>query len=251
MKTKKPFGSSTRILFLWCIGGALLLTLILSPIDYAATALPFDRPKIGLPVSTIPALVPDGLLSFDPVHHLIHVKIDEERMHKATVAMANMEYGVMLRKIEAAADMAATHGETLFYPIIFEAAYRYEVDPAIVKAIILAESSYNPKAVSNRGAQGLMQLMPITAREMGVKNSFNPQQNIHGGTAYFKKLLNRYEGNVKLALAAYNAGSGKVQQYRGIPPFKATRRYIKKVLQYHRIYSKPGRKSDIPPTESS
>ena len=96
-----------------------------------------------------------------------------------------------------------------------------------------------------------MQLMPITAKEMGVQNVFNPQQNIHAGTAYFKKLLTRYNGNVKLALAAYNAGSGRVQQYKGIPPYKATRIYIKKVLQYHRTYSRQDRKSEISTAKSS
>jgi len=251
MKTKRRFNKSTRVLFLWCIGGALLLTLVLSPIDYAATTQPFDRSNSGLQASTIPTLVPDELLYFDPVHHLIRLQFDEDQLRKAAMAVIDTEYDVMLRRIEAAADEASAHGETLFYPIIFEAAYRYGVDPAMVKAIILAESSYNVRAVSNRGAGGLMQLMPITAREMGVENIFNPQQNIHAGTAYFKKLLNRYNGNVKLALAAYNAGSGKVNQYKGIPPFEATRTYIKKVLQYHRAYSQQSRKSGIHSTESS
>ena len=251
MKTKRRFNPSTKVLFLWCMAGALLLTLILSPTDYAATSQPFDQSKTGLLASTLPTLMPDELLYFDPVHHLLRLQFNEDRIHKATVAMVDMEYNVMLRGIESAADEAAAHGETLFYPIIFEAAYRYEVDPAMVKAIILAESSYNVRAVSNRGAGGLMQLMPITAREMGVENIFNPQQNIHAGTAYFKKLLNRYKGNVKLALAAYNAGSGKVKQYKGIPPFKATRTYIEKVLQYHRTYSQKSRKKENHPTESS
>jgi soluble lytic murein transglycosylase-like protein len=239
------------MLFLWCIAGALLLTLILSPTDYAATTDLFDRSNTRLQTATLPALMPDGILYFDPVHHLLRRQFDADRLIKATVAMVDVEYEVMLRGIEAAASEASTHGETLFYPIIFEAAYRYEVDPAMVKAIILAESSYNVRAVSNKGAGGLMQLMPITAREMGVKNIFNPRQNIHAGTAYFKKLLNRYNGNVKLALAAYNAGSGNVKQYKGIPPFKATRTYIEKVLQYHRIYSQQNRTGNIHLTKSS
>ncbi len=251
MKARKSFGRNTRILFLWCIGGALLLMLFLSPSDYAATAQWLNAPETILRTNAIPALLPDGLLYFDPVHHLIRAQIDEDNLNKAAVAMAETEYDVALHRIETAANEAAMHGETLFYPIIFEAAYRYEVDPAIVKAIILAESSYNPRAVSDRGAQGLMQLMPVTAREMGVENVFNPQQNIHAGTAYFKKLLNRFDGNVKLALAAYNAGSGKVKQYKGIPPFKATRTYVKKVLQYHRTYSQQSRKSRILTAESS
>ena len=251
MESEKRLKTSTRMLFLWCIAGAFLLTLVLSQADYAATPQPFDRLQTRLPASTIPTMVPTDLLYFDPVGHLLQLQLAEDRIRKATLAMADMEYNVMLRKIETAAAATSDHGETLFYPIILEAAYRYEVDPAMVKAIILAESSYNVRAVSNRGAGGLMQLMPITAKEMGVDNIFNPRQNIHAGTAYFKKLLNRYSGNVKLALAAYNAGSGKVKQYKGIPPFKATRTYIEKVLQYHRIYSRYSRKNGIASANSS
>ena len=102
----------------------------------------------------------------------------------------------------------------------------------------MAESSYNLMAISQKGAEGLMQLMPNTARELGVTDSFNPTQNIHAGVRYFKKLLKRFKGDVKLALAAYNAGSRKVREYNGIPPFKATQYYINKVLYYQRYYQK-------------
>ncbi len=128
--------------------------------------------------------------------------------------------------------------ERLYQPIILRAANRYEVDPAIVKAIILAESSYNPKAVSKSGAKGLMQLMPKTAREMGVKDIFNPEHNINGGVRYYKKLLNQFNGDVKLALAAYNAGLRKVREHNGIPPYKATHYYIQKVFEYYQHYKK-------------
>lgn len=127
-------------------------------------------------------------------------------------------------------------GECKLHPIIFQTANRYQVDPALVNAIIMAESEYNPRAVSKRGARGLMQLMPATAEELGVEDIFNPEQNIDGGVRYFKQLVNRFGGDVILALAAYNAGSRNVRQYRGVPPFKATKRYIKKVFKYYRIY---------------
>jgi hypothetical protein len=120
--------------------------------------------------------------------------------------------------------------------IIQKAAQRYEVDPALVKAIIMAESSYNPKAVSRRGAQGLMQLMPRTARALGVEDSFDPKDNIEGGVRYFKQLLEQFDGNLKLAIAAYNAGSRKVRMYKGLPPFKHTRYYVAKVMEYHQRY---------------
>lgn len=128
--------------------------------------------------------------------------------------------------------------EKRFHPIIVEASNQYKVDPAIIKAIIMAESSYNPKALSNKGAGGLMQLMPITAREMGVKDIFNPEHNIYGGVRYYKKLLKQFKGDMELALAAYNAGSRNVREYKGVPPFKATRYYIKKVFEYYQFYKK-------------
>jgi soluble lytic murein transglycosylase-like protein len=126
--------------------------------------------------------------------------------------------------------------KTLFHPIIMEAANRHQVDPALVKAIIMAESGYNPNAVSKKGAKGLMQLMPLTAKSLGVQDVFNPEHNINAGVEYFKILLNRLDGDVKLALAAYNAGYRKVKQYKGIPPFNATKIYIKKVFKYYEIY---------------
>ncbi len=123
-----------------------------------------------------------------------------------------------------------------FHSIIIQTSNRYQVDPLLVKAIIMAESTYNPKAVSRTGAKGLMQLMPITAKELGVKDLFNPEQNIDGGVRYFKKLLDRFDGDINLALAAYNAGSKYVRRYQGVPPFKATQQYIKKVGQYYEGY---------------
>jgi soluble lytic murein transglycosylase-like protein len=126
--------------------------------------------------------------------------------------------------------------ELLFHPIILQEASRHEVDPALVKAIIMAESGYNPNAISKKGAKGLMQLMPSTAQALGVEDAFNPEQNISGGVRYFKQLVNRFDGDVKLALAAYNAGSKKVRHYQGIPPYKATHYYIEKVFKYYELY---------------
>jgi soluble lytic murein transglycosylase-like protein len=134
--------------------------------------------------------------------------------------------------------------ELQFSSIIQQAAKHHCVDPNLVKAIIMAESGYNPKAVSKKGARGLMQLMPKTAEALGVKDSFNPEHNIHAGVGYFKQLLNQFDGDVELALAAYNAGSRKVRKYKGVPPFKATQYYVKKVFKYYHYY-KGQRKGDI------
>ena len=127
-------------------------------------------------------------------------------------------------------------GEHLFHPIIVKVANEHEIDPALIKAIVMAESGYNPKAISKRGAAGLMQLMPGTAEALGVEDIFNPEHNINAGVLYFKRLVDLFEGDIKLALAAYNAGIRKVKLYRGIPPFKATRYYIKKVFKYYDHY---------------
>ncbi len=129
--------------------------------------------------------------------------------------------------------------EILYGNFIERAADRHQVDPALVKAIIMAESGYNTKAISKKGAKGLMQLMPKTAEALGVEDSFNPEDNIDAGVEYFRKLLNRFDGNVELALAAYNAGSRKVRKHRGVPPYKATKYYIKKVLKYYETYKEP------------
>jgi hypothetical protein len=136
-------------------------------------------------------------------------------------------------------DVSSVHGtetEHVFHSIIQKAADRYEVDAALVRAIIMAESSYNPNAVSKRGAKGLMQLMPRTAKALGVKDIFNPEHNIDAGVRYFRNLLNRFNGDIKLALAAYNAGSKYVRHYEGIPPFKATQCYVEKVIEYYEYY---------------
>ncbi len=123
-----------------------------------------------------------------------------------------------------------------FNPAIKRAADRYDVDPALIKAVIMAESAYNPKAVSKQGAEGLMQLMPGTARALGVENAFNPSHNINGGAKYLRKLLNAFDENIKLAVAAYNAGISAVKRLGAVPPIKATERYVKKVFAYYHHY---------------
>jgi len=113
---------------------------------------------------------------------------------------------------------------------IREIAARHRVDADLVEAVIRVESAFNPRAVSNKGAQGLMQLMPRTASALGVRNVFDPYQNIEGGVRHLRYLLDRYPGNVPLALAAYNAGEKAVDQYRGIPPYGETTQYVQKIL---------------------
>ena len=113
--------------------------------------------------------------------------------------------------------------------IIAEASAEYGVDPDLVRAVITAESRFDPDAQSQAGAQGLMQLMPILSKELGIKDPFNPRENVFGGVKYLSKMLDRHDGNVTLALASYNAGPRNVDRYKGVPPFKETRGYVKKI----------------------
>lgn len=118
-----------------------------------------------------------------------------------------------------------------FAPIIREASKKYGVQEELIAAVIQQESSFRPQAQSRCGAQGLMQLMPATARSLGVKNAFDPEENIMGGTRYLKQKLDEFNGNVSMALAAYNAGSSAVKKYGGVPPYQETRQYVQKIIK--------------------
>lgn len=123
-----------------------------------------------------------------------------------------------------------TSARELYEPYVMEYSNRHSLRPELVRAVIQVESGYNPRALSPKGAMGLMQLMPDTARMLGVQRPYDPEQNIRGGTRYLRLLLDKYDGNEELALAAYNAGSGAVDRYgKRIPPYRETRDYVRKV----------------------
>jgi soluble lytic murein transglycosylase-like protein len=116
-----------------------------------------------------------------------------------------------------------------FDDLVLAHAQRHSLRPELVRAVIQVESGFNPMATSPKGAMGLMQLMPATARALGVRNPYDPEDNIRGGTAYLRQLLDKYDGNEQLALAAYNAGSGAVDRYGHVPPYRETRDYVRRV----------------------
>jgi len=118
--------------------------------------------------------------------------------------------------------------------LAIETARRHGLDPDLVLAVVAVESAFRPDAVSAKGAQGLMQLMPKTAAELGVKDAFDPADNLDGGTRYLLFLLTLYDGDLPKALAAYNAGMGAVSRHRGVPPYRETQAYVKKVLERYR-----------------
>lgn len=122
--------------------------------------------------------------------------------------------------------------ESAFEELIHEAATRFRLAPALIRAVIRAESGFDPGAVSRAGAKGLMQLMPALAADMGVTNAFDPRENIMAGAQHLSALIAEQNGNIALALASYNAGPAAVERYGGIPPFKETQRYVKTILDH-------------------
>ena len=164
-----------------------------------------------------------------------YTNIPSDRRYRLFIKTKGMKGNEYLKKYEA---------------IIHKAAKRFAVEANLVKAIIKAESSFDPNALSESGAQGLMQLMPVTADEMEVIDPFDPEENIFGGTRYLGLLLKRFDRNKRLAVAAYNGGATTVAQYNSVPPIPQTKRFVEKVMKYYEelpeaLYEKEKREEDI------
>jgi hypothetical protein len=145
-----------------------------------------------------------------------------------------VEKGVFPRRSWRYDETSGPIFKSKFDRIIVDAAKKFDVDAALVSAVIKAESDFNPREVSNKGARGLMQLMPATAERFGVTNAYDPEANIYAGTRYLRWLLKTFDNNADLAVAAYNAGEGNIWKYKGVPPFRETLTYINRIAKHIR-----------------
>lgn len=167
----------------------------------------------------------------------IYKHVDEEGVLHLTNVPSNPKAKYVMIMKEERILLSPSLDVKKYDHLINSAADKFNLDSALIKAVIKAESNFNHKAVSPVGAQGLMQLMPKTASSLNVKDSFHPEKNIEGGARYLRYLLNLYKGNLPLALAAYNAGEGAVAKYNyNIPPYRETQNYVKRVQSFYQSY---------------
>jgi soluble lytic murein transglycosylase-like protein len=174
------------------------------------------------------------LMLSGPVHGDIYRYVDEDGVIHYTNTPSSSKYVLYMR--ENGPSVSRSSETDTYDDVIRRAADRFEVSFALIKAVIRAESAFNPEAVSPKGAKGLMQIMPANFRTLSLSDPFDPSQNIMAGTRYLKQMLTRYEQQVPLALAAYNAGPDAMDRHRQIPPFKETREYVRKVMAFYNRY---------------
>lgn len=156
---------------------------------------------------------------------------------KGTISLTNVPSDTRYRRIDLHPNrLHPVLSEEQLEPVIRRFSRQHQLHPALIRAIIKAESDFDPRAVSRAGAVGLMQLMPQTAVKLEVRDLYDPEDNIGGGTKYLRQLLDRFRSNLPLALAAYNAGEHVVDRYRTLPPIDETRQYVRKVLRYYRLF---------------
>jgi len=181
----------------------------------------FAVTTIWMLVQTMPAVLAGSIQRYvDESGRVVFTNLGTDR---AGVAPA------LKSVFQAATKAASATREQRYAPLIEEAAGRYQISPELVKAMIRVESNFNPEAVSNKGCKGLMQLHADTAKRFGVKDVFDPTQNLEGGVKYLRFLLDHFKHDLSLALAGYNAGENAVARYKGIPPYRETQDYVKKV----------------------
>jgi len=174
-----------------------------------------------------------------PLYADIYVYADRDGvLHFTNVPTSSQSSSYKVYIKETPKKPLESYNEDLFDHVISEASQSHGISFSLLKALIKTESDFNPRAVSSAGARGLMQLMPENIKTLKIKNPFDPRENIMGGTRYLKQLINRFNGKLPLALAAYNAGPGVVEKYQRIPPFQETENFVKQVMEYYSLFSK-------------
>ena len=154
-----------------------------------------------------------------------------------SISLTNVPSDARYQRVEiGSAQFRTLLSERELEPVIRRHSSQHQLHPALIRAVIKAESNFDPRAVSRAGAIGLMQLMPQTAVRMDVRDLYDPEDNVAGGTKYLRQLLDRFHGNLPLALAAYNAGENIVERYQALPPIDETRQYVRKVLRFYRTF---------------
>ena len=166
----------------------------------------------------------------------IYIYIDSSGVVHFTNVPTSTDYKLYIKETKPKSRVRIRAASQQYDDIIKKAQKKYGVDFSLIKAVIQVESDFNPKAVSKKGAKGLMQIMPDNYKKLYIKDPFNPSQNIMGGTLYLQQLLTRYDNKLPLALAAYNAGPTAVDKYKRVPPYKETQNYVRKVMKTYNAY---------------
>lgn len=202
------------------------------PMEQSSTIItiwnPSRRARLagGLLLAMVPALAAGGFTSEARAEVKVRVRNDGTRMI--------VDETPVQRAVRTAGRLVPLPASGEITELIRQHARHQGLSPRLVQSVVQVESGYNPKALSHKGAQGLMQLMPATARELGVENAYDPDQNLRGGTRYLRQQVDRFGGDLLLALAAYHAGPAAVERYDGVPPYRETRHYVQKVLSLYR-----------------
>jgi soluble lytic murein transglycosylase len=188
-------------------------------------------------VLLLPLCLIMGMAAVSPgLYADIYMYIDEKGVFHFTDTPASPQYELFIKERKPKANKTPATANTYDH-YIREASKTYGISAPLLKAVVKVESDFNPNAVSNMGAKGLMQIMPQNYGPLQINDPFNPRESIMGGARYLSQLLHRFNGNVKLALAAYNAGPDAVEQSRDIPPIQETKDYVKKIMRYYALFN--------------